>query len=423
MGEEKEKGVLSKAIMSSLVGLFSGAILMYVSPLVNNAIKPPRPVPNFSYAVQGTQVTFNNRSTGGTTGWWEFGDNTAQEAFNPNQAEVTHKFPGPGVYPVKLSLHNFIGEEVDRIVQVKVDASTPRIDDLQLTLVSSGASADGSPTAPARFRIVAKAQDVDTAYWVIDGQPFKRVPAAQLAGGLIVEDFTFEYYGTMQIRLLGVSGKSDIEKTKEIWVGVPDESPRIMIQQAAMQPMEKSISFSVSFPATANGPVYPFEIRRTVEPGTKITKANILERPDPKLVRNPHMDIAPDGKTIVIRGELLRPANAGKNNSPSWFGKVDVTVVSTAISAEATKPVAAQLNVPGTTRVKLPTPDAAAALKWEVREGMEVVMKDSDASASQIVKLKNQMFRVTVTRVGNDIQIDATDPSRPVPFQPTSNPR
>ena len=423
MAEDKEKGIVSKAIMSSIVGLISGAVLMYVSPLVNSAIKPPRPMPNFSYAVEGTQVVFNNRSTGASTGWWEFGDNTAQEPFNPNMAEVAHKFPGPGVYPVKLTLHNFIGEEADRVVQVKIETSAPRIDDLQLTLISSGASANGSPTAPARFRLVAKVQDLDAAFWVIDGQPTKPANPTQLASGLIVEEVTFDYYGTMQVKVFGVAGKNLVEKTKEIWVGVPDDSPRIMIRQASRE--EKSIPIAVSFPTNANGPVYPFEFRRTVEPGYKIVKANIMIPPDPKLVRNPRLDIAPDGKTIVVRGELLRPANAGKTNTPSWFGKVDVTVESATPSTARTDPVAAQLNLPGITRVKLPpsAPNTVAALQWEVREGMEVVMKDSDGQPSQIVKLRNQLFRVTVTRVGNEIQIDAADSTRPIPMLPTSNPR
>jgi hypothetical protein len=37
-----------KAVGTSLLGLASGAALMYLTPLVNNVIKPGKPVPNFA---------------------------------------------------------------------------------------------------------------------------------------------------------------------------------------------------------------------------------------------------------------------------------------------------------------------------------------------------------------------------------------
>src|SRR5438045_1217889 len=72
-----------KAILTSIFGLFSGACLMYLSPLVDKVIKPSKPVANFAYQAQGLKVTFQNRSTGGQEGWWDFGDGSALEPFMP----------------------------------------------------------------------------------------------------------------------------------------------------------------------------------------------------------------------------------------------------------------------------------------------------------------------------------------------------
>ena len=52
MAVEKEKngGGIFKSMVTSLIGLISGAVIMSLSPLVNSAIKPPKPVSNFSFA-------------------------------------------------------------------------------------------------------------------------------------------------------------------------------------------------------------------------------------------------------------------------------------------------------------------------------------------------------------------------------------
>ena len=72
MAEEKPAGKLSgwvKAMLTSVLGIMSGAALMYLTPLVNNVIKPAKPVPNFAQQTNNLTVTFNNRSTGGRPGF------------------------------------------------------------------------------------------------------------------------------------------------------------------------------------------------------------------------------------------------------------------------------------------------------------------------------------------------------------------
>src|SRR5262245_39797562 len=112
-----------KAGLASVFSLISGAVLMYVSPLVNSAIKPAKPVANFAQQVDGLVVTFANRSTGATEGWWDFGDGSALEPFVPAQEALKHTYARPGVYTAKLSLRNFIGEENERTVAVQLDGA------------------------------------------------------------------------------------------------------------------------------------------------------------------------------------------------------------------------------------------------------------------------------------------------------------
>src|SRR5262245_45982003 len=95
-----------KAIVMGVMGLAGGAAVMYFTPFVERIVKPARPLANFAYEVQGNQVTFEDRSTG-SEGFWDFGDESALEQYNPDQKKVTHTFKKPGSYAVKLVVRSF----------------------------------------------------------------------------------------------------------------------------------------------------------------------------------------------------------------------------------------------------------------------------------------------------------------------------
>ena len=127
MAEEKAPGYIRgwiKAGITSIMGLCSGAVLMYVSPLVTTAIKPGKPLANFSEHVEGLTVTFQNRATGASDGWWDFGDGSPLEPFAATQEAIIHTFPRASSYNVKLSLRNFLGEENDRTVPVNLEGTS-----------------------------------------------------------------------------------------------------------------------------------------------------------------------------------------------------------------------------------------------------------------------------------------------------------
>ena len=82
---------------------------------------------NFATQATGLTVQINNRSTGGTQGWWDFGDGTALEPFDPKLDIIKHAYAKPGTYNVKLTLENLLGEEADRTTPVMLDPdSAPR---------------------------------------------------------------------------------------------------------------------------------------------------------------------------------------------------------------------------------------------------------------------------------------------------------
>jgi hypothetical protein len=420
--EEKTSrfSALFKAITSSVVGLLSGAVLMYVSPLVNSAIKPPRPVPNFAFAAEGSQGTFTNRSTGGTQGWWDFGDGSELVPFAANQANVVHKFPGPGNYPVKLSLSNLIGEDVDRTVNVRIDTGGG-----PMPVIQSLAALGKKTSVPATFQLQAVVQNADTVIWCIDDEQvhIDDVPA----GGQIVRPVTFTYYGPKKIRLVALNGKSHVEQSTDVWIDVPDETPTMVVALTGITPRLRMIPFSISIPATHQGETYPFEITRSVWGDDEIIEGHIAERPSEQLVRNPQLLFSPDRRSFQIKGELLRGGAAKGKVSPSWFGKVELKVKGRSTTATPIgDPVSVALKLPGTTTLDLPTapPGTPVGVQWELRQGMDVVMKDTKAPIASVVRLGNQTYRVTVQQAGRQIVV-TTQPAAgsPAPIVSTSGVR
>src|SRR5207245_1349595 len=100
--QSKLKGWL-KTFLGTLGGLLSGAIVMYVTPLVDKAVKPAKPVANFKFEVdrQSLQVRFENLSTGGQ-GWWDFGDGSPLEQVLPDNHLVYHTYAQAGEYTAKM---------------------------------------------------------------------------------------------------------------------------------------------------------------------------------------------------------------------------------------------------------------------------------------------------------------------------------
>jgi hypothetical protein len=65
------------------------------------------PMADFSFAVSGLTVVFDDTSTGRPTSWrWEFGDGNTSTLQNP-----THQYAAAGTYTVTLTARNSLGED------------------------------------------------------------------------------------------------------------------------------------------------------------------------------------------------------------------------------------------------------------------------------------------------------------------------
>ena len=74
-----------------VLGLFGGSATMYATALFNTVVKPGKPVANFGAKVAGLDVTVEPKAIG-ESGWWDFGDGSALEPFDPAKASLAHTY-------------------------------------------------------------------------------------------------------------------------------------------------------------------------------------------------------------------------------------------------------------------------------------------------------------------------------------------
>ncbi|MFO0863203.1 MAG: PKD domain-containing protein [Gemmataceae bacterium] len=364
--DEKKTNTFLKTIMGSIAGMIGGAILMYLNNFVTGAIKPAKPVPNFSFQATGLTLQFQNRSTGGTSGWWDFGDGSALEPFDPKQPAITHTFPNFGSYNVRLTLYNLLGEETDRTVSVNLDArnaSPPVIEDFQVI----SASNDPQPAAPATFRVYAKVKNAELLLWTLGTERPAEI-ATDGVGGVHDRMITLKEYGWHTIRLVAVSGKQVSEQTKTVFVGVPSERPApgaaLQVAYDAVQVERKSQNFNlpIIMPANQSGSSWRFEEERAVPAGWRIGDLKAKPAP-PNLVRNAELALSPDRTRFLVKGEMIRSSGMfGSRGQPQWLAEVAATLEKTSEpTIKTSDPIFVPLKLPGRTMLAMPAASARLA--------------------------------------------------------------
>ena len=105
------------------------------------------PVAAFEFTVNGNQVNFVDKSTGGPTSWsWNFGDNSSSTQQNP-----IHTYAAAGSYTVSLNAKNAAGESSTSKV-VTIEAGTPPKADFDFQAASLRVTfADKSTGAPTSW--------------------------------------------------------------------------------------------------------------------------------------------------------------------------------------------------------------------------------------------------------------------------------
>jgi len=427
MAEEKSNGVKSvvsgwvKALATSIVGLVSGAVLMYLTPLVNNAIKPAKPVANFAAQVDGLTVNFNNRSSGGAQGWWDFGDGTALEPFDPKIDIVKHTYPKPGPYSVKLTLHNLIGEDSDRTTQISIDgaviAANPEIVSFELKPLLP------DQRVPAVYRLTGNVKGATHCLLSLGDE---RISEILDPSGNLERYVTFNEMGNYTVRFTAVNGKKIAEKMETVYVSPNDSSnptARLMVTYQAVH-VERSqprvVPVRCEWSGDAQASVAPFRKERTIDQGKSIISAELVNKLDSSSpVRNVNVAIAPDKKHIVITGEMLRPTGTTAANSPppSWVAHVKVVTELRSQPETITcgdVMMAVNLNKP----IEIPLQPLASGfevinkkVKLELWDGTRKVWECDKAVTNGACTFNNQPCRVTALPQASGFVVRIDGPS------------
>jgi hypothetical protein len=452
--EERESAAASKggklsgwlkAAIGTLAGLFSGAAMMYISPLIDKVVKPAKPLANFAVDHEGTTVTFQNRSTGTHGGWWDFGDGAALEPADPNQQTITHTYASPGDYTAKLTVSNLLGEESERVVNLHLDSTKvepPEILGLDVQPVSAGSY------APATFRVLSKVKNAQVCIWNLDDdRPMEVVKDMTMNQDRLI---TFDRPGGWVIKLVAVNGDQTVQKTEVVNVLEPPTgtvAAILNVSDTATRVETASVPyvFSEPFPPTAKGDVVTFSKQAMARPGylLKDVRIAVARGPavqlqnqtemllDPSIVRggnvrNLKLAMAPDHRSVRLTGDLLKPANLGRRGAAVPNMELPVLLVEerrVAAQRPAT-PVTATLTAPGSAMLMLPPlpadwVDPHRQMRLELRIGDRTVWQESGVPRGRPVTINKRQYLLTATPVGNQLRVDLTDARAGIP--PSAN--
>jgi hypothetical protein len=417
-----------KAVGSSIFGLVSGAVLMYLTPLVDHAIKPPDPVANFGYQAQGLAVSFQNRTANASDGWWDFGDGSALEPFSPQQSAVTHSYAKPGSYIVKLSVHNLFNEKSERDVTVNLDASTatsPTIDSFEVTRISE---------CPAVFHLTAEVKNADQIAWVCgDGQP---VEVSRETSGKQERYVTINEPGLHRFRLVAIGSKQSVEKAappQSVLKRAAADTPIAMLTVSynAVHVDRQELPVSVRLPwrhdCRDNTCPSSAEWMLSNKPGYQIVKAELDGSvKDYKTHGQPTVQVAPDGSKVVVSAELMRPAGLIAKVMPQGHAiPLKLTVEKRSPPAtKACQPIPVTLKVPGETSIPIP----ALSNYWQATnrtvtldlcEGSRKIWSGTDMPVNRPLQLCGHAMVVSAAMRNDRIVLTVTSPVSGVP--PTGN--
>jgi PKD repeat protein len=405
VSDEKAKpGNWLKAVLGTVAGLFSGGVMMYLSPLVDRVVKPQKPMANFAVEANGLQVTLHNRSTGGD-GWWDFGDGSALEPAPASADGVTHAYAKPGTYSVKLSLRSFFGDEAERSVQVDVSAANtapPSIVDFQAIPVGAQA------IAPATFRLVSRAKNADVAVWDVEEQMEIVKDSPNQQERLV----TFATPGRHVVQFAVLNGSASEKRALPIDVKPPPTGAIMAVLHVADQGTKlEHQAIPQTIVLTPEGQTKPFERTIAAQHGHRYAAAE-LAGPPPAGVRNVAVQISPDRTQVKVTGELL-PATAKPGQSKPAMVALPLSLKTEKQSADGRKPVdsSAPLAVPGTTVLPL----AALPANWvnpkrqvtlDLRYGAQSLMKSAAFPYTNALMMGNRTYTLTATLAGDQVRID-----------------
>jgi hypothetical protein len=306
-----QAGFLKSAIKMALggaVGLATGAVAVYSHAIVDQVVKPTKPVANFALSgTEGLTVTFENHATG-DSGWWDFGDGSELQPFDPNTPTVTHAYAKPGDYTTKLLVRNFLLEENDRAVSVDLsnppNALPPTVTGLKVEPIRE--------QAPATYRISGELKNADTVVWKL-GDKAEHIAAQD---GPFERYVTFEKPGQYPIVLTALSKamKNPAVEVRPVSVAAPTTavySALVSVTDTATRTERQSRTVHLAAPiADKAGPTKGFDRTVHAAPGCLIADAQFDPKHFPAVVRDPKVVVAGDRKTARVTGDWAATGDA-----------------------------------------------------------------------------------------------------------------
>ena len=287
-----------KGVLGLFVGVGSGVVVMYSNAIVNQVVKPTRPVANFAVTADGLTVTCQNHASG-DSGWWDFGDGSTLDPFDAGQQTQTHAYAKPGTYSVKLTVRNFMMEENERAVPV--DLTTPP-QTLPPTITALNVTPLGNAAVvPAGFRVTGSVQNADRV--IFDMGDDKMTVETQ--SGDFDKFVVIEKPGSQTIRLTGLAGKTAVKREATVEVkaaSVGSVSVVVKVTDTGTQVEKRSATQTVSVPLPKKGEAR-FERPVAAQPGFTIATADIAAGKLSAVVKNVKLELQPDRKAGKVVGD------------------------------------------------------------------------------------------------------------------------
>jgi PKD repeat protein len=430
MAEKEEVGKKSggwfKTLFGAVAGLVSGAVAMYVSAFVNQAVKPAKPIANFRVEHDGLTVKLQNL-TPGFSGWWDFGDGNELVPVAAGQDVVSHTYPKPGDYSVKMSLRNILGEENERSVELHLSETAavaegpPVIEALRVEPVSPGGY------APATFKVVSQVKNAKLCIWDVGDQ----LEVLDAGAGAQERFVTFQRSGGYMIKLAAVNGEKHAQKSVVVPVMEPPDGMLGVVLTAVdagthVKQMLRPETIGASFnPTTPAGKPSPFTKDLAVpanwtladvvwKEGDKEVRLGARAKVDldpaalgKKGVQQLHLEVSPDRRSVRLTGALVQDPK--DKEAPSLVLPVTLVVEQRTQESKPTT-TAATLTVPGAggpaaASVTPPPPpaewvDVTRTMQVELRDGgklLKTVPLTGTTPASAKVVWQNRNFLLTAS--------------------------
>lgn len=431
----KSSGGWFKTIVGTLAGLLGGSVMMYLSPVLDQVIKPPKPVANFAIAYEGNTVTFHNRSTSGHSGWWDFGDGSPLEPVTDGQDVVTHTYSATGDYTAKLSLRNLLGEESERSVVVRIEAgksAPPEILSLDAYPVSAGSY------APATFRVISKVKNAQVCVWDTDeDRPLDIVTDVPNSQDRLV---TFTRPGGYVIKLAAVNGNQATEKCEIVNVlespsGAATAVLNVTDQATQVEKITTNYLFTDTFPPQSRETTAAINRQTPARPGYVITDVRLQSAKgsstlhlgdrlelaiDPALIaatgaKNLKLQLAEDRRSLRLTGQLVKEGVWGRRGAvPSVQVPVVLSQEKRTTVHRPAVPVSGTLTAPGSAFLALPPApldwvDVKRQMRLELRDGERVVWQESQLPRNALVTLQGRRYLLTATVLGEKMRVDLVE--------------